>query len=123
MSETAGQAWARCRGWIEAALAAADPFNTIAEVEARIEGGQAQFWPGQRCACVTQVIDHSQGRALNLWLCGGALTELRAMLPAIEAWARSRGCGHAYLTGRPAWGAVLGKHGFEPGHITFEKEL
>jgi len=123
LTAAASEAWARCRGWIEAALAAADPLNTIADVERQVESGQAQFWPGERSACVTQVVDYPAGRLLNLWLCGGDLKELRRMLPAIEAWARSRGCGAACLTGRAAWGAVLGKYGFRPGHITFEKEL
>lgn len=121
--ETAPEAWARCRPYIAAALDAADRLTTLAEVERQIEAGEAQFWAGQRSACVTQVIPYCEGKALNLWLCGGALTELRAMLPAIEAWARGQGCRAEYLAGRPAWRGVLSRHGFTPGHVVFEKEL
>jgi hypothetical protein len=116
-------AWARCRPWIEAARAAADPLNTMADIEGQIARGDAQFWPGDRAACVTQLIDYPTMRVLNLWLCGGDLRELRAMLPRIEAWARGQGCRAEYLAGRPAWGAVLSRHGFRAGHVTFEKEL
>lgn len=121
--ETPAEAWARCRPFIEAALGAADPLNTIEYVEERIEADEAQFWAGRHSACVTQVIDYPRRRILNLWLCGGDLRELRQMLPAIEDWARRRGCTAEYLSGRPAWGAVLHKHGFKAGQVTFEKEI
>lgn len=123
MTEAGPEAWVRCRQWIEDARAAADPLNTLEEIAARIASGQAQLWAGERSAAVTQIVDYPKGRALGLWLAGGDLRELRSMLPDIEAWARRQGCIAQYLTGRPAWGAVLKRHGFRPGHVTYEKEL
>ncbi len=116
-------AWVRCRGWIEAARAVADPMTSLKEVSRRVFAGQAQLWPGARCAAVTQIIDYDTARAFNFWLCGGRLAELRPMLPEMEAFARGQGCTHAYFTGREAWWPVLEPLGFTRGHVIFEKEL
>ena len=86
--EPAPEAWARCRPYLQAALEHASGTHGIEDVAQLVEEGRAQFWPGARCAVVTEFYDYPKLRACNFWLLGGDLTELLAMLPAIEAWAR-----------------------------------
>lgn len=114
--------WARCRPWIEAALTTC-PTHDIADVEAGINAGAFQFWPGQRCAVVTEIAAYPKGRMLNFWLLGGDLKELLTLRPGIEAWGRLHDCRWVDGSGRTAWGRVLAKHGYRQGPTSFLKEL
>ena len=117
-------AWARCRPWIEAALAHDGGFHAIADVERAIADGEAQFWPGARSAVVTQFWMFPRARALNFWLAGGDLGELVDDLrPAIEAWARDRGCTRMVIAGRPGWARALKDFGYAPLWTALGKEL
>ena len=90
--ETPAQAWARCRPYLQAALEHAGGTHGIDDVARLVGQGRAQFWPGARCAVVTEFYHYPKLRACNFWLLGGDLAELLDMLPAIEAWARGQGC-------------------------------
>lgn len=71
------------------------------------------------------------GTVLSFWLIGGpsqkALPELIGeMRPAIEAWARERGCKRAmgiFSLSRRGWQRVLHSLGYRPAAITLVKEL
>jgi hypothetical protein len=114
--------WQRCRPWIEAALATS-PTHELADVERALTRGAVQFWPGERCAVVTEITDFPQGRMLNFWLLGGDLKELMRMRPHIEAWGRSQGCKWASGTGRRAWSRALRGHGYRELAVEFIKEI
>jgi hypothetical protein len=120
------ETWVRCKPWIEAALRHNDGGYAPADVWARIEAGRAQFWPGARCAVVTEWMSSPRRNTLNIWLMGGDLEELLGpMLTAIEAWAVANDAeqivGGAY--DRPGWIKALGRAGFNPKWIMFSKEL
>lgn len=119
---TPREEWARCRPFITAALETCVTHD-IEDVEAGLNAGLFQFWPGDGCAVVTEIVDYPRGRMLNFWLLGGDLKALMRMRPAIEAWGRARGCRWADGTGRPAWARVLKGHGYGPGPTSFSKEL
>ena len=54
MTETSGEAWTRCRPLIEAALdRGGDPY-AIEDIERLLASGEALFWPGRKCAAVTE---------------------------------------------------------------------
>src|SRR3954470_6587026 len=96
--------WRRCRPWLEAALEYDGGFYGIEDIRAEVEAGEAQFWPGERSAVVTQVWPFPKVRALHYWLAGGELSELRDTLqPTIEAWAAGQGCTRAIIAGRRGW--------------------
>jgi len=114
--------WERCRGWIEAALTTC-PTHNIDDVQTGISTGHFQFWPGERCAAVTEVNDYPRVRMLHFWLLGGDLKELLTMRPMIEDWGRRVGCKAVTGEGRDAWGRVLIKHGYRRGPSEFAKDL
>jgi hypothetical protein len=123
-AETAARAWARCRPWLEAALARAGGTHTIEDVAEMIAQGRAHFWPGDRCAVVTEFLDYPRLRACNFWLVGGDLKALLTMQPAIEAWARGQGCARLLGGGpRRGWERALRPLGYRPQWIIYFKEL
>jgi hypothetical protein len=106
--------WERCKAWIEAALPYCYGTHRIEDVEQQIAEGRLQFWPGEHCAVVTEIIDYPRLRALNFFLVGGDLDELlEKMEPAIVDWAKSIGCTRVAQTGRRGWGRVLAPLGYE----------
>lgn len=126
MTETAAAAWSRCRPYIDAALAHAGGGYRIEDIEAGIESGLFHFWPGSRCAVVTEFQSAPHLKVLNFWLLGGELKELLAMRPHIERWAKAHGCARAIGGGvadKPGWGRILAAGGYEPRWIIYSKEL
>jgi len=105
--------WERCRGWIEAALEYAGGTHTIEDIEAGLTSGQFTFWPGQRCAIVTELNVYPRFKALNIFLVGGDLQEILEMEPHICAWAKAHGCERVYQIGRPGWKRALEAHGYQ----------
>jgi GNAT superfamily N-acetyltransferase len=122
--ESAEAAWVRCRPYVEAALARAGGTHDIDDVARLIGEGRAHFWPGRRCAVVTEFYDYPRLRACNLWLLGGELKELLALRPAIEAWAKAQGCTRILGGGpRRGWARVLEPLGYRPEWIIYCKDL
>ena len=108
--------WERCRPWIEAALEHQDTHG-IEDIERLVESGHAQFWPGRRCAVVTEVVSYPRYRALCLWLAGGDLDDLVALSRCIAAWGRAKGASRLVINGRPGWARALRRHGFTLRHV------
>lgn len=122
--ETAAAAWLRCRSYVEAALVRAGGTHGIEDVARLIGEGRAHFWPGRRCAVVTEFYDYPRLRACNFWLLGGELKELMRMRPAIEAWARTQGCTRMLGGGpRRGWARLLEPAGYRPEWIIYCKDL
>ncbi len=124
MTETATEAWARCRPYVQAALAHAGGTHDIKDVARLIALGRAHFWPGRRCAVVTEFYDYPRLKACNLWLLGGDLRELLALRPGIEAWAQGQGCTRILGGGpRRGWERALRALGYRPDWIIYRKDL
>lgn len=100
--------WDRYRAWLLPALRDA----TEPELVRQLLAGQAQVWPGETGAIVTQVLADEDGRSLNVWLAGGNLAGVLALAPGIEAWARAMGCAWVSIDGRRGWTRVLRNHGY-----------
>jgi hypothetical protein len=126
MTETIAQTWARCRPYVEAALARSDGGHSIEDVAAGIEAEVFHFWPGERCAVVTEFLTSPRVKTLNFWLLGGDLKELLQMRPVIEAWAKAQGCTQAIgggVSDKPGWERILAKAGYRPRWTIYAKEL
>lgn len=116
--------WTRCRPWIEAALEYDGGLHEIGDIEAAITAGEAQFWPGENSAVVTQFWEFPRAKALNFWLAGGDLDELvRDMRTQIEPWARAHGCTRTVIAGRPGWSRALRACGYAPLWTALGKDL
>lgn len=112
------------RKYIEAALEYAGGTHAVEDIQAGINAGSLQFWPGPNSAIVTEIIEYPRQRALNFFLAGGTLPELEVMVPHIEQWGRERGCTIAVFTGRPGWERTFLKNGgWRSKLAVFEKGL
>ena len=109
--------WARCRDWIRAAVEPTGLY-TIADVEQAIAQGQMHFWPGQRCAAVTEFVIYPACKVLNIFAGGGhkgpALKELtRDLEPALVRWAAASDCRKVMAFGiKPGWVPVGERLGY-----------
>ena len=113
--------WAQVRGWLLPALRPED--GTEPELLADIIAGRAVLWTGAASAMVTQIVTEASGKCIHAWLAGGDLREIIAMVPGIEAWARTSGCTHATVMGRPGWARALRPQGYRQCGAELKKVL
>ena len=121
---SAEREWARCKHWIVAAVPYCYGTHTIEDIESGIASGQFQFWPGERCALITEVLEYPRVKALNFFLVGGSRKELvDRMEPMIVTWARTIGCTRVAQAGRRGWARVLQPKGYRPVLTMMLKEI
>jgi hypothetical protein len=99
--------WQRCRRYIEDALEYAGGSHTIDDVWDAVCEGKAQFFPLDKSAIVTEVVDYPQKAMCRIWLAGGDLDELMEAEAAIAAWAKTLGCSGMEIIGRRGWSRQL----------------
>lgn len=82
-------------------------------------------WPGQDCALVTQIEDYPAAKVLQILWAGGTLPgNWRALLAALERWARAQGCSEIETGGRAGWARRLGAGGYAAvPWVTLRKEI
>ena len=115
--------WNRCKAWIEGALDYVLE-HTIEDIAEFVEAGDAIFWPGRNCACVTQFWEFPRSKGLNFWLAGGDMRELlNEMFPVLEAWGLEVGCTSFFVAGRPGWARAMKPMGFDPRWTVLCKEV
>ena len=105
--------WERCKPWLEAALEYGMGVMTIDDVQAAIEAGKMQLWPGEKCAAVTEVQEFPRAKFFNVFLAGGDLEEIKAMVPSFQSFGRYLGCTKVTATGREGWARALKSQGWE----------
>lgn len=117
--------WEQSAPFLQDALDRSGNEYTLEQVRARVEdpSGRTQWWPGQRSAAVTEIVQVGDKLVLNCWLAGGDLGELRDMIDAAELFARRLGCDSVQVSGRKGWVRALRDKGYEPIAYTVEKEL
>jgi hypothetical protein len=99
--------WKRSKPWIEAALEYSLGSFTIEDIEERIAKGHMQFWPGERCALVSEFHIFPRKKWLHVPFIGGDLEEVKAMQPALWSFAKFHGCDGLTGGGRPGWERAL----------------
>lgn len=100
-------AWVRCRKYIEDALEYANGSHTIQDVMLAVSEGKAQFFPLDKSAIVTEIVDYPQKAMCRIWLAGGDLDELVEAEVAIATWAKALGCDGMEIIGRRGWSRKL----------------
>lgn len=113
------------REQIEAALGYAQGTHTFEDIQAAVEAGSLQYWPGVRSVIVTEIIQYPRAKALHFFLAGGDIDELEEMYPLVEEWGRSQGCTVASMAGRAGWSRsfLTRKEGWTPTAVLFSKDL
>ena len=99
-------------------------FHTIDHLDWMIRTGRAQYWQSANAAAATEIRDYPACRAIHGLVAAGALGEIRDILiPAAEAWGRSRGCAFAIVESRPGWQRALRNNGYALHQITVVKGI
>jgi len=104
--------WECCRKVLVPAIARSTDDLDEEELLNALLIGQAQIWPGERSAMVTQLIDQDGKRLLHVLLGGGDLKELLLMHFGVAAWGRAMGAQWATIHGRAGWARALRRFGF-----------
>lgn len=88
-----------------------------------IDKGLAQLWTLDGAALVTEIKVYPTGlRAMNLWLAGGVLAGVQALVVRAEAEAKSRRCALMTISFcRPGWERAL--NGYSKAGIQLTKEI
>ena len=114
----------RCEQWLENALDYAHGTFDIQNVFEDVMNGNAQFWPGENSAVVTQIVNYPKKKVVHFFLAGGDIKELQDMEPGIIEWAKSQGCEAITLTGRPGWTrSFLNDIGYKCTQVQMFKEI
>jgi hypothetical protein len=121
---TPEQHWARCKPFIEDALAQNPGLETIEDVERAIERGTYFCWFGNNCAAITEICHYPNKRVLDIRHCGGDLNELLDRLePAMCEFARENGCTAIMGSGRKGWERIGEKRGYRFAYVSCIKDL
>lgn len=72
---------------------------------------------------VSEFIVSPRRRALHVWIMGGSLEAVDALIPQVEAFGRLHGCEIGGASGRKGWLRYLKKHGYAPETPCVGKEL
>ena len=100
--------WRRLRHHILAALEHAGDTHTEHDILDLLRNDQAQFWPADNSAMVTEIVGYPNGSHCRIWLAGGNYDELRELeRDRLIPWARQRGCRRIELVGRKGWARRL----------------
>ena len=100
--------WKRLRHHILAALEHAGDTHTEHDILDLLRNDQAQFWPAENSAMVTEIVGYPNGSHCRIWLAGGEYEELRGLeRDRVIPWARQRGCRRIELVGRKGWARRL----------------
>lgn len=99
--------WDRCKHYIQDALEYSGGSHTIDDVMLSVESGKAQFFPLDKSAIITEIVDYPQKAMCRIWLAGGDLDELMDAEKAIAHWAKANGCAGMEIVGRKGWSRQL----------------
>lgn len=119
------EAFARCYGWIEAALVRSGGTHHVVDVFDRVARGQAQLWTDPEGVVVSEIVEHPRCKEVNGWLSAGSMDAIARIVPHIEDYARRNGCRRAVTTCRRGWErSWMTKHGgYRPEQVVLVKEL
>jgi hypothetical protein len=115
--------WERCKPYIADALSYSFGTHAIEDIEAGIASGQFHFWPGDKCAAITEVFTFPRTKFLNVFLVGGDLSEIKAMQQDFISWAKFNQCSRLVSCGRAGWVRALKDQGWKQEAISLHLEI
>lgn len=121
---TADKEWERCKPWIMAALETAPRFETIEDIERKIEAAKYMFWAGRKSAAIADYRPHERINVATVLHAGGDIHSLvHEFLPGHEQFGRNAGCELSMIIGRKGWERTLKPHGYVHGATILIKDL
>ena len=108
-----------CRAWIESA--GCD--WTFEEIRQGVERGCFFLFEHPEGCMVAEFIVSPRHKVMHVFIAGGSLGAMRALLPQVEAFGRKHGCDSGGATGRKGWTRFLAQYGYRPASPAVEKEL
>lgn len=116
--------WARCKPWIEAARVRSPFPEEMDEIEAKVERGEYQFWPGQQGAVITEIAMFAGRKVLIAVHGGGCLQEyIDKIEPALCEVAKKLGCQFMAGIGREGYKRVWEPRGYQFAWLMMVKEI
>lgn len=111
----------RVKRHIDAALEYAKDTHEPKDILHGVQQGYFQFFPLEKSAIVTEIIDYPKITSCRFFLAGGDLIELRDAERQVCDWAKTVGCRRVEIAGRPGWERAL--HGYDKAAVWLSKEL
>lgn len=111
----------RVRGWIEAALEGSG--WTADEIFAGVRQAHFHLFEHPDGCMVGEFIVSPRHKVMHVFVAGGSLQAITALLPEVEAFGRQNGCDTGGATGRKGWVRFLSRYGYEPAPCAVSKEL
>lgn len=105
--------------------AALDPnWESIEWLDHKVGEGGVKLWVEGETALLTEVQPTPSGAILFGLVCAGDMDALlHEIQPALEQYARDRGCSGIAFCGRPGWGRVMAGHGYKTVQIIACKDI
>jgi len=88
--------------------------HTYEEVKEAVINKEAQYWPANNSAAITQIANKSDGTiGLNVWLYGGNLKDFYPLVVSAKKYVKDLGGDYIMTFGhRKGWNKLLKKLGF-----------
>jgi hypothetical protein len=96
---------------------------TWREIVSGIARGEFHLFQNETAALIGEFIVSPRHRVLHIWLGGGDMAGVEALIDEAEAFGRRNGCDAGGATGRKGWVRALRKYGYRPAMSAVEKEL
>jgi len=95
------------------------------QLDALVASGRGLLFHTEAAAIVAELRTYPSGaRVVHGLVAAGALDDIvETLIPAAEAWGRSRGCAAAIIESRPGWARLLKTHGYAAHQTAVWKDL
>lgn len=118
--------WERVQGQLQEALDYGHETRTLEDVRREVETGRMQLWRSDDSAMITQLLTHDSGTVeCSIFIAGGSLEGLQALLPEVETFARRNRATCMTVLGRKGWerSFLVRESGYTPMAVLFRKDL
>ena len=106
------------------ALDLAGGTHTIQDVIDLVRQGKMQSFHNDGALVITEVVEHPQCKALNVFVACGDLDAVMQLQPTIEKFGRDNGCDRMRMLGRRGWRSVLPRFGWRDERMcAFERTI
>ena len=108
---------------LERALAYSGGTHDLDDIWQGVAEGRFQHWAGVDSVMVTELHVTPKVKSVHIFLAGGNLAELRAMVDPVLEWAKEQGCTRATFAGRRGWERSWATQGWTAPLVVMEKAL
>ena len=94
------------------------------DIAAAVGEGRMQSWVRNESLIVTELLQYPKASAVNIVIAVGALDDVMALQPDIEAFGREHAARVMRMEGRKGWAGVLPAYGWkQDSKVIFERSL